>query len=186
MTAPAGEPTPNPNPEAPAPENPAQGDQKPEAQAPAKPETDWRAEAKKWETRAKENKTAADRLAQLEDAQKTELQKIQERAEAAEKRAADLEAAEQQRIAKAEQAKQIADWKTKIAADPKFEGVPASALRGSTEEELREHAAELKALIPDPTARRGGGAYVPAEGRQQSGSANADPRQVFADLLKNA
>jgi hypothetical protein len=181
MTTPEPTPTPAPAPEVP----PAQGDPKPET-PPAKPETDWRAEAKKWETRAKENKSAADKLAEIENANKSEAEKLQARAEAAEKRAADLEAAEQQRIAKAEAARQVADWKAQIVADPKFEGVPASALRGSTEDELREHAAELKALLPDPNVRRGGGAYVPAEGRQQTGSGSADPRQVFADILKNA
>ncbi len=108
------------------------------------------------------------------------------RAEAAEKRAADLEAAEQQRIEKAEQAQKVADWKAAIVADSKFAGVPASALRGTTEEELREHAAELKALIPDPDARRGGGAYVPAEGRQPTGAGSADPRQLFADIIQKA
>jgi hypothetical protein len=117
----------------------------------------------------------------LVDAQKTETQKILERAEAAEKRAAELEAAEQDRIQKAELAKQIADWKTEIAADPKFAGVPASALRGSTEEELREHAAELKALIPDPDPRRG--AYVPSEGRH-TGSGTQSPRDLFAEIIQ--
>jgi predicted kinase len=117
----------------------------------------------------------------LVEAQKTELQKIQERAEAAEKRAADLEAAEAKRQADADAAKQIADWKTKIANEAAFEGVPASALRGSTEEELREHAKELKELIPE----RKGGAYVPAEGRN-AGSGGSDPRQQFAEILKRA
>lgn len=53
--------------------------------ATAKPETDWKAEARKWEQRAKENRDAADRLAALEDAQKSETQRLTERAEKAEK-----------------------------------------------------------------------------------------------------
>jgi hypothetical protein len=178
MTSPEPTPTPDPAPEVP----PAQGDPKPDPTTPpAKPETDWRAEAKKWETRAKENKSAADKLAEIENASKTELERIQARAEAAEKRAADLEAAEQQRVEKAEAARQIADWKAKITNESAFAGIPASALRGSTEEELRDHAKELKALIPE----RKGGAYVPAEGRNTGGGAK-DPRQEFADLLRNA
>lgn len=113
----------------------------------------------------------------------TAEEKLQARAEAAEKRAQELEAANQAREEKAALEQQVADWKTKIAADAKFAGVPASALRGTTEEELREHAAQLKALIPDPDPRRG--AYVRDEG-SQTGSGSLDPRAVFADILKNA
>lgn len=51
--------------------------------APAQ-ETDWKAESRKWEARAKENTKAAERLAQIEEASKTEAQKLAERAEAAE------------------------------------------------------------------------------------------------------
>lgn len=59
-------------------------------EAPAQ-ETDWKAEARKWEDRAKQNSKAAERLAEFEEAQKTEAQKLAERAEAAEKRAAEFE-----------------------------------------------------------------------------------------------
>lgn len=57
-------------------------------ETPAKPETDWKAEAKKWESRAKENKSAADKLAEIEEANKTEAQKAADRLAAAEKDAA--------------------------------------------------------------------------------------------------
>lgn len=123
-------------------------------------------------------KAKATKFDELAEAQKTELQKIQDRADAAEKRAADLEAAEQKRVADAELAQQVADWKSQIA---KSTGVPVNALRGNTKEDIQAHADELKELIP---ARRGG-AYVPAEGRS-SASGGADPRQQFADILKNA
>jgi hypothetical protein len=122
----------------------------------------------------------ADEYDKLVESQKTEQERILARAEAAEAKAAALEAAEQARVEKAQLAQQVADWKTKIAADPKFAGVPASALRGSTEEELREHAAELKALIPEVDARRG--AYVPSEGRH-TGSGSTDARAEFANIL---
>lgn len=121
---------------------------------------------------------------QLVASQQTEQEKILARAEAAEKRAADLEKAEQDRLERAELARKIEDWKTKIAAESKFEGVPASALRGSTEEELREHAAQLKALIPPPTDPRRG-AYVPAEGTYKGGAGSQDPRELFAQIIKN-
>ena len=61
--------------------------------------TDWKAEARKWEQRAKDNlrsaranEDAAKRLAEIEEEQKTEAEKAAERLAAAEKRAAELEA----------------------------------------------------------------------------------------------
>lgn len=58
------------------------------APEPAKAETDWKAEARKWEQRAKENSAAAKRLTEFEESQKTEAEKLAAKAEAAEKRAA--------------------------------------------------------------------------------------------------
>ena len=62
-TEPTEEPTPEPDPE------PAQ-------------EPDWKAEARKWEKRAKDNSDAAARLKELEDAQKTEQERLTEQLEA--------------------------------------------------------------------------------------------------------
>ena len=42
----------------------------------AKPEIDWKAKAREWETRAKANKTAADELAALKQAQMTEQERL--------------------------------------------------------------------------------------------------------------
>ena len=103
-----------------------------QAEPEAVKETDWKAEARKWESRAKENlasaktnESAAQRLAEIEEAQKTEAQKAQERVEAAEKRAAELE----QRSLRAE-----------VAA---VKGVPASLLSGSTQADLEASADAL-------------------------------------------
>lgn len=67
--------------------------QEPE-QTPPEPVKDWQAEADKWknlarkhEQTARANMTAAQRLAQLEESQKTEAQKLTERAETAERTA---------------------------------------------------------------------------------------------------
>lgn len=49
--------------------------------------TDWQAEATKWEARAKANASAAKKLAALEDANKTETEKLTDRATSAEKAA---------------------------------------------------------------------------------------------------
>lgn len=107
----------------------------------------------------------------ITEAQKTELQRIQERAEAAERRAEALESRQQ-----------VADWKADIVNDPAYAGVKASVLRGNTQEELLAHAAEIKALLPVPDPRKG--AYVPGEGR--GGAATTDPATQFAQILRNA
>ncbi len=54
--------------------------------------TDWKAEARKWESRAKENSKAADRLTEIEESQKSEADKAAERLAAAEERASTAEA----------------------------------------------------------------------------------------------
>lgn len=64
------------------------------AQVPATPpaETDWKAEARKWESRAKENTAAAAELAAIKAAQMTEAEKTAERLATAEKTAAEATA----------------------------------------------------------------------------------------------
>lgn len=56
---------------------------------PAQAETDWKAEARKWESRAKENAEARKELDSIRDAQKSEAEKAADRVAAAEKSAAD-------------------------------------------------------------------------------------------------
>ena len=112
MSTPITEPT---QPAAPA--TPAEPTTPPAAPAQETPppaqETDWKAEARKWEKLAKDNSHAATKLAEIEDAAKTELQKATDRAEAAEKAAL---------VAKRE-------------AFAATKGVPASMVTGSTPEE---------------------------------------------------
>ena len=105
------------------PETPAQdpGNQQPAPEAKVE-EVDWKAEARKWEQRAKDNKSAAEKLAQLEESQKSELQKAQERAEAAEKRATEFE--------------HVA-LRTRIATEM---GVIPEVIQGSDEETMRASA----------------------------------------------
>jgi hypothetical protein len=98
-------------------------------------EIDWKAEARKWEDRAKENlskakanETAAQRLAEIEEANKTESERTAERLAAAERRAAELEA------------------KATRAEGAAAKGVPASLLTGNTQEELEAAADALIAF----------------------------------------
>jgi hypothetical protein len=80
-------------------------------------------------------KSKAGRLDEIEEAQKTELQKAQDRAEAAERRASDAEAA-----------------RLKASTAARF-GVPEELLAGSTAEELESSAERLIAFKgPQPTA----------------------------------
>lgn len=94
----------------------------------------WKALSRKNEQRAKDNEEAAKRLAELENANKSDLEKALARAEAAEKQLAERE--------QADKARALAD---EVA---KAKGVSAGVLRGSTREELEAHADEILALIP--------------------------------------
>lgn len=63
-----------------------------EPQGEAKPKTDWKAEARKWEALAKKGKAAEDELAKLKEAQMTEQEKANARAEKAEAELAQMKA----------------------------------------------------------------------------------------------
>lgn len=126
-----------------------------------------RKENAKYRTEAKQNAAAAKRLTEIEESQKTELQKWQERAESAEGAIGALQAAQEIRDAKDTLSKQY--------------GVPVEALRGSDADELEEHAKLLKTLLPEP--RKPGS--VPGEGRTV-GAGNNDPAQQFANIITSA
>lgn len=80
VTPPAGEGTPPATPPAAPPATPARGE-----------DTDWKAEARKWEDRAKANKTAQDELATLKAANQSEQEKAISAAEKAGRTAAAAE-----------------------------------------------------------------------------------------------
>lgn len=96
----------------------------------------WKALARKNEARAKENADKAKRLDELEEANKSELEKLLARAEAAEAKIAERDKADEQRAL----AKEVAD--AKGLADP-------SVLAGSTREDLEAHADRILALLPE-------------------------------------
>lgn len=132
-TPPAGNPTPTDPPTTPPVTDPVTP---PTAPPPPAQEPDWKVEARKWEQRAKENSDAAARLAEFEEAQKTQQQ-----------RDAEALAESQRKVAEYELRDQIAVWAGEVA---EATGVPAAALRGSTKEDLEAHAATLKPLIGTP------------------------------------
>jgi hypothetical protein len=133
--------------------------------------TDWKAESRKWERQAKSNVEAAQKLAALEESQKTEQQKLADRAAAAEQRAAAAEL----RVLRAE----VASAK----------GIPAplaQRLQGSTREELDADADALLQTIPTqqpkPKTTPPAGAVAGAGRADQGGTG----RDVFASMMTKA
>lgn len=134
-------------------------------EAPAK-ETDWKAEARKWEERAKANKGAAERLAEIEEASKTEAQKLAERAEAAERALAE---------AQAEATRLSVIAKYAISADYH------EFVVGSTEEELSAKAEKVQKLIEAQ-----GAAAVPARHAAVPGEGSAPAIALNGDGIESA
>ena len=113
-------------------------------------------------------------LKEYEDRDKSELEKALERAEVAEKTAAEA---------------QFSAMRSKVAA---AKGVPASSLTGATEEELAASADELIAwrdqnkppstpTTPKRTPTSGGGLKSGASGSENT---NLDPKAAAADALR--
>ena len=99
----------------------------------------WKSLSRTNETRAKENADKAKLWDTHEDENRSEIEKATARAEAAEKIIADRDAKESAASLVAEVAKAKGFEARKISA---------TALRGSTREELEAHADELLALVP--------------------------------------
>lgn len=107
-------------------------------------------------------KTKAGEFDKLTEAQKTDAQKANDRALAAEAE-----------VAKFKDREQVTTWKTDVAAAT---GVPAAALSGSTLEDIQAHAEVLKPLITTPPAERG--PKVPTEGTGNPGDRVAQLAQT--------
>lgn len=118
-------------------------------------------------------KAKAAKFDEVEQANKTELQKALDRAAAAEAKVASYETRDQ-----------VSTWAKEIVAGSP---IPADALRGSSKEELQAHFDQLKALVPSsedqPTPKGLIGPYVPAEGTKPTTPAQTNG-QIFADFLK--
>lgn len=144
-----------------------------EPQTPAAPsaaEPDWKAQSRKWEQRAKENLAAAEKLAQLEEQNKSEAEKAAERL-------AKLEA--ENNALKLE--KQQAQWRDEVA---EATGVPASVLRGSTLEEIEAHAESLKTAFPVAAQQNPQDPPVPTVGQTPQTPGNVPLREQIAAAEK--
>jgi hypothetical protein len=137
------EPTPAP---APTPEPPAQ-------------EPDWKAEARKWEQRSKENKSALDELTGKYTAAETERKTLAEQ------------------VQTFTQQQERAALVSEIAEANK---VPASALRGSTREELEAHAAILAELI------KPSGPVIPGQEKSPEKVGDDPMREFTRNLFQSA
>ena len=139
------EPTPAPAP-APTPEPPAQ-------------EPDWKAEARKWEQRSKENKSALDELTGKYTAAETERKTLAEQ------------------VQTFTQQQERAALVSEVAEANK---VPASALRGSTREELEAHAAVLAELI------KPSGPVIPGQEKSPEKVGDDPLREFTRNLFQSA
>lgn len=106
-------------------------------------------------------KAEAAELAKIRESQKSEAEKAQERLEAAERRAAELE---------------LKATRAEVAA---AKGVPAGLLTGSTQDELE---ASADALIAFRGQQASQGLKVPGEGRSSGGSGNSKV-DAFAEAI---
>lgn len=117
-------------------------------------ETDWKAQARKWEERAKANKDAAEELEKLKEAQMSEQEKAAKHTKELEAKLATYEAERQQH-----------EWRVQVA---KKTGVPADLLRGSTLDEVQAHADSIKQYLqnqqPDQNGSGTPAGYAPKVG----------------------
>lgn len=96
---------------------------------PPKPDTDWKAEARKWEARAKANKDKADELDALKEAQMTESEKQQK----------ELEKAKAE-IATLKHEKECNAWVSEVSESTGLSVAQLKAIAAETKEELEEKA----------------------------------------------
>jgi len=126
--------------------------------APPAQEIDWKAEARKWEERAKGNKSALDELTgkyTVADSERTDL-------------AAKLQAFESEK-----------ERASLVSAVAKDKNVPADALRGTTREELEAHADQLAELF------KPSGPVIPGQERTPGIVQDSPNREAVRKLFGN-
>lgn len=112
----------------------------------SEPSKDWKAEydkllaqSRKWEERAKSNSAAAKRLAELEDASKTDAERLAD----ATKRAEEAEA----KVAEFERAAERASIVREVAAERGVDAEWLSRMAGDTREEIEANAGFLASRL---------------------------------------
>lgn len=131
--------------------------------------TDWKAEARKWEQRAKENKAAAKELEALKQSQMTEQQKAEKRAEQAEAELKQLKAEKQH----ATDAREVAD----------STGVPVAMLECCADRDTMERFAGIYAAAN--TQKQVPSAPKARASRQMHEQPAVDNRDIFAQFMND-
>ena len=136
----------------------------------------WRAMSRKHEAQAKTNADAAKKLATMEDADKSEVQKLTDKATLSDKAAVD---------AKHELAR------LRVAMRKNLTEAQAKRLIGTTEEELEADADELLASFATKDAEGGDKPSTRPKEKMRSGSTNADElssdqQQIARDYYASA
>lgn len=113
-------------------------------------------------------KADSEKLAEIEEANKTDLEKALSRAEQAEKELTALK-----------QTQQIAEWKAEVSKET---GVPAEALHGESREALEACAETLqKYFTPQDNTRP----YIASDGFAPSDTKGKSTRDQFAEALRD-
>jgi len=141
------------------------GDKDKDTPDPAAELEKWKSLARKNEARAKENADKAKRFDEMEEASKSDLEKANARAEAAEKALADRDAKE-------------ALVSDRDAVAKEF-GLDAALLRGSSREDLEEHAKTLQPFFTKDKAPS-------SEGAGDAGGKVHDKDEMSADDIVDA
>lgn len=118
--------------------------------------TDWKAECRKWEKRAKDNDRAAKELAEIREQQMTDLEKALKRAEKA-------EAALKEREAADARAAMVRDVMDKHRVDPKY----ADLLTAEDEAGLIEQAKLIGERFAEPVPTDTGAQPAHGDGEEQ-------------------
>lgn len=113
-------------------------------QEPQEPQTDWKAEARKWEKRAKENREKAEAYDGLRERSEADLEKAREAAKSYKEQLDALSA-------KAE----MDALKAKVS---KATGVPAELIAGDDEDSMRGFAEAVARFAKPPAAPKASGA----------------------------
>lgn len=133
----------------------------------------WKQKAREQETRAKANADAAKRLSEIEEASKTEAQRLTDRMTAAEERASKAE---------------LSAMRSEVAVEKGLTPAQAKRLVGNTREELEADAADLLETFKPASTEQDTTAQVAAAldlgSRGTTTAAAGDPAADFAKFLE--
>lgn len=130
------------------------------------PKTDWKSEARKWEKRAKENADKAKKYDDIEDANKSELDKLKEEKSKLEQELNGIKSERELNELKQEVSKEI--------------GVPVDLIKGATQEEMEEFAKAIKEYAtPKPSVK------VPKSSKFDGRDAEDDKRKLAQELSRH-